>query len=226
MLKEKRIWIVAPLVWLACASMAKAGAQDAPAGAVPAATFGREQASADVRKLAAWIVTSADNQKLPFVIIDKKMAKVFVFGQDGQLRGTAPALLGLSQGDDTVPGIGERKLSSITPEERTTPSGRFVASLGTNLQGKEILWVDYEAAISMHRVVTSNAAERRAQRLATPSPLDNRISYGCINVPVKFYEHVLSPSFKKNSGIVYVLPDRKSMEQVFPGYQASLRTDL
>ena len=165
---------------------------------------------------------SADNQKLPFVIVDKKMAKVFVFLPDGQLRGAAPALLGLSRGDDTVPGIGERKLATMSPDERTTPSGRFVAALGTNLQGKDILWIDYAAAISMHRVVTSNAKERRAQRLASPSPDDNRISYGCINVPVKFYERVLSPAFKQSNGIVYVLPDSKPMAQVFAAYHASL----
>ncbi|MEJ7806443.1 MAG: hypothetical protein WKG03_11060, partial [Telluria sp.] len=84
--------------------------------------------------------------------------------------------------------------------------------------------VDYAAAISMHRVVTSNPAERRAQRLASPSPLDNRISYGCINVPVKFYESVLSPSFKQSSGIVYILPDNKPIEQVFADYHASLKS--
>lgn len=217
-LTETRIRIVASLALLACTCMMRAHAQEAPAGPV----FGQEAASSDVRQLAHWIVASADNKKQPFVIVDKKMAKVFVFRPDGQLRGSAPVLLGLSLGDDTVPGIGERKLSSMGPEERTTPAGRFVAALGTNLQGKDILWVDYEAAISMHRVVTSNAAERRAQRLASPSPLDNRISYGCINVPVKFYEHVLSPSFKQSSGIVYILPDRKPMAEAFAGFDPSL----
>lgn len=217
-MKKNRTWLIAPLASLAFACLAQA----APANAFSGVTFGKEKASRDVRQLAAWIVTSADNKKLPFVIIDKKMAKVFVFLPDGGLRGAAPVLLGLGQGDDTVPGIGERKLSTIAPHERTTPSGRFVAALGTNLQGKDIVWVDYAAAISMHRVVTSNAAERRAQRLASPSALDNRISYGCINVPVKFYERVLSPSFRQSSGVVYILPDSKPMEQVFAAYHASL----
>lgn len=222
MLKQNLTRIVVPLALLACACMPWAWAQAAPAADVPGPAFGREVASLDVRLLATWIVASADNKKMPFVIVDKKMAKVFVFLPDGQLRGAAPALLGLGQGDDTVPGIGERKLSAIAPDERTTPAGRFVAALGTNLDGKDILWIDYAAAISMHRVVTGNKAERRAQRLASPSPLDNRISYGCINVPVKFYERVLSPSFKQSSGVVYVLPDSKPIEQVFAAYHASL----
>ncbi len=176
--------------------------------------------------MADWVVDSGDNHLKPFVIVDKVQAKVFVFDAQGQLRGAAPVLLGLAIGDDSVPGIGERKLSSIRPEERTTPTGRFVASLDRNLKGEEILWVDYETAISMHRVITSNAKERRAQRLDSPSPLDRRISYGCINVPVKFYENVLSPAFTGTDGIVYVLPETRSAREVFGSYDVEERAGL
>lgn len=168
--------------------------------------------------MADWVVDSGDNRNLPFLIIDKVQARVFVFDAHGQLRGAAAALLGMAVGDDSVPGIGERKLSSIRPEERTTPAGRFVAALDRNLHGEEILWVDYDAAISLHRVVTSQPKERRAQRLATPTPLDNRISYGCINVPVKFYENVVSPAFTGTDGIVYILPETRSAREVFGSY--------
>jgi hypothetical protein len=183
--------------------------------------FGHESASQDTRQVAGWVVDSGDNRSLPFVIVDKKDAKVFVFNADGRLRGAAPALLGLAHGDDAVPGIGERKLSTILPEERTTPAGRFVAALGHNLHGGEILWVDYATAISLHPVITSNPKERRAQRLATPTPLDNRISYGCINVPVNFYKNVVSPAFKRTNGIVYVLPETRSLQTVFASHDVN-----
>lgn len=182
------------------------------------ANFEQEIASRDTRYVADWVVDSGDNRSLPFVIIDKRDAKVFVFHADGRLRGAAPALLGLARGDDAVPGIGERKLSSIRPDERTTPAGRFVAALDRNLRGVEILWVDYDTAVSLHRVITTNPKERRAQRLATPTPLDNRISYGCINVPVDFYENVVSPAFRGTNGIVYVLPENRSPQKVFTSY--------
>lgn len=181
------------------------------------ADFKLEPASAETSKLADWIVDSGDNGRLPFVIVDKRGAKVFVFNADGVLRGASAALLGQSSGDDSVPGIGTRKLADIRPEERTTPAGRFVASLGHNLHGGEILWVDYDAAISLHPVVTSNPREQRLQRLASATPLDNRISYGCINVPPKFYEGVVSPSFKQSDGIVYILPETRPASTVFPG---------
>ena len=196
--------------------------QTTPSMPVRLANFGMEVFSSESRKLADWVVDSADNGKLPFMIIDKVQARVFVFDAQGQLRGAASSLLGLAVGDDSVPGIGQRKLSSIRPEERTTPAGRFVASLDRDIHGQEVLWVDYDSALSLHRVVKGQPKERRAERLATPSPLDNRISFGCINVPVKFYEQVVSPSFTGTNGIVYILPETRSAAQVFGSYDVQI----
>ena len=180
------------------------------------ADFLGEPASDDVRRVAEWVVDAHDNLGLPFIIIDKVMARVFLFDAVGRLRGASPALLGLARGDSTVPGIGDRRLSTIRPEERTTPAGRFVASLGHNTGHHDILWVDYANAISLHRVVTSNPKERRLERLAAVSPAERRISYGCINVPVAFYEGTVLPAFAGTTGIVYVLPETRPLRSVFP----------
>lgn len=182
------------------------------------ADFKQEYASWAVRDTANWVVDSGDNLGMPFMIVDKVQARVLLFDAQGELSGAASALLGLAVGDDSVPGIGNRKLSSIRPEERTTPAGRFVASLGRNLRGKEILWVDYENAISLHRVVTSNAKERRAERLASPLTDDKRISYGCINVPVAFFDRHVIPAFSGTNGVVYVLPETRANHKVFTSY--------
>ena len=182
------------------------------------ANFEGEHKSRDTRHMADWVVDSGDNRGVPFVIVDKMDGKVFVFDANGQLRGAAPALVGLARGDDSIPGIGDRQLSDVRPEERTTPAGRFVASLGYNFNGKDVLWVDYNGAVSLHRVVTNEPTERRLQRLATPTPFDNRISYGCINVPAKFFDNVVSPVFTGTYGIVYVLPETRSNSEVFALY--------
>ena len=212
---------------LAAREGAKAPEKQATAAVHPKrASFGQELASEASRSVADWVVDSGDNRNMPFVIVDKAQAKVFVFHADGRLRGAASALLGLAHGDDAVPGIGQRKLSTILPEERTTPAGRFVASLDRNLHGVEILWVDYDTAISLHRVVTSQPKERRAERLASETPLDNRISYGCINVPVKFYNKVVSPAFTGTNGIVYVLPETRSAREVFGSYDVEAHARL
>ena len=183
------------------------------------ADFALERASEAARSIANWVVHSGDNRGMPFAIVDKVDARVYVFFAAGLLRGAAPALLGLARGDDAAPGIGTRPLSRIRAEERTTPAGRFEAALDRSVSGKEILWVDYDNAISMHPVITSNPAEHRAQRLASETVLDNRISYGCINVPAKFFETVVHPAFSGTNGIVYVLPETRHPSKVFASYE-------
>lgn len=156
-----------------------------------------------------------DNQGLPFVLVDKITARVFVFDAEGRLRGASPALVGSARGDTSVPGIGTRKLSSIRPEERTTPAGRFVASLDRALNGEDILWVDYDSGVALHRVVSTSPQQRRLQRMQSSSPEQHRITYGCINVPVKFYDEIVRTTFARTSGIVYVLPETRPAREVF-----------
>jgi hypothetical protein len=81
-----------------------------------------------------------------------------------------------------------------------------------------VLWVDYPDAISLHRVINTNLAERRLERIVSPAPADHRISYGCINVPAKFFDSVVDPTFKDTNGVVYILPEVKEMHAVFPVY--------
>jgi hypothetical protein len=180
------------------------------------ADFGGEPASDDARQVANWVVTSGDNRKLFFVILDKSNTKVFVFEPSGKLRSATPVLIGAARGDDSVDGIGGRPIAQVQPQERTTPAGRFLAEPGRNATGEDVVWVDYDAAVSMHRVRTLEPKERRLERLASPTTDDNRISYGCINMPVEFFETVLKPAFNASYGVVYVLPEVKSLAEVFP----------
>lgn len=174
-------------------------------------------ASPAVQQLKSWVLQTGDNQGLPFVLVDKVNAQVFAFNRDGLLLGATPVLLGLARGDIAPPGIGDRPLSAIGPEDRITPSGRFVASTGENLSGKSVLWIDYAGALSLHPVVTGRPADRRLQRLTSPTSDDNRISYGCINVPAAFFEGIIAPTFKGTAGIVYILPEATPIAEVFPG---------
>jgi hypothetical protein len=178
------------------------------------ANLGREAASRDVHRVADWVAASGDNRGLPFMIVDKVAARVLVFDAQSRILGAAPALLGLGHGDDSVPGIGQRRLATIAPGERTTPAGRFEASLGNDLE-TDVLWIDYEAALSLHRVIVGNPADHRHERLASKTPLDNRISYGCINVPGAFYDRIVVPAFRNIVGIVYILPETRTLEDVF-----------
>lgn len=179
------------------------------------ADFAAQEASADVRQVADWVMDQRDHRGMPFVIVDKQHVRVFVFQPDGKLEGASPALMGSALGDDSVSGIGEREMSAILPHERTTPAGRFVSLPGVNAFGEDIVWVDYAAAVSMHRVRAKDPKERRLERLASATPDDNRISFGCINVPAEFYDTVVKPALGTRRGVVYVLPETRPLQAVF-----------
>lgn len=203
--------------WLAVAGLAL-GLGFSPACLAAVRAYDTDEpaaASSAAGQVKTWVLETADNQGLPFIIVDKVNAQVLAFDRDGRLLGAAPVLLGLAPGDVSPPGIGDSPLSGIAPEDRITPAGRFLASMGENLGGKGILWIDYDAALSLHPVITARASDRRFQRLASATALDNRISYGCINVPVTFFEEVVQPAFNGTVGVVYILPETRSIEDVF-----------
>jgi len=180
------------------------------------ADFGTTGARADVHRVADWAVASADHGTQPFAVVDKVKAMLYVFAPTGRLVGASPILLGLARGDDTVPGIGDKPIAAVRPEERTTPAGRFVAEPGENLGGENVIWVDYDAAVSMHSVRANVKSERRLERLESPDPAEHRISYGCINVPAAFFASVAWPSLGASGGVIYVLPETRPLADVFP----------
>jgi hypothetical protein len=175
----------------------------------------RTELSHDSKNLADWVVDSGDNQGLPFIIVDKREAMVFMFLPDGGFYKASPALIGTTIGDDISPGVGQKKLSEVGIEERTTPAGRFESQLGTSPNKSELLWIDYESGVSMHPVVTSNASEHRLERLSGTKISARRITYGCVNVSSHFYTEAVHPTFKNTSGIVYILPEVHSIKMVF-----------
>lgn len=166
------------------------------------------------RQTVAWVKGQRDLLGQPFVVLDKQLAHAWVFDANARLAGATPVLLGSAKGDDSVPGIGEKPIAAILPHERTTPAGRFPLEPGKNAKGERIYWVDYDAAVSMHRVRSANASERRLDRLATSDVGDNRISYGCINVPEAFYNEVIDGLFASGKGSIYILPETRPISSL------------
>ena len=185
------------------------------------ADFGTGNPSAEAGHMADWVAKTRDADGAEFVLVDKNDARLYVFDGNARLRGSTPVLLGAARGDDSVPDIGLRPIEEVLPQERTTPAGRFVGERGHISRGEDVVWVDYDEGVSIHRVMVTNPKERRLERLATASVEDNRISYGCINVPVAFYETYVRPTFALRRAIVYVLPEVKSVQQVFGWYDVA-----
>ncbi len=168
-----------------------------------------------------WIAASRDNGNLPYIVIDKNAGVLFLLDAEGEVLGEAPILIGVAKGDLATPGIGSKKLSEIGPAEKTTPAGRFLSKYGRAVGNQRVLWVDYATSVALHAVVRGNRRDRRLERLASESPEDKRITYGCINVPTDFYQKTVKPLFAKDGGIVYVLPDTRPLEDVFPQLRAA-----
>ena len=205
-----------PGTWGPGGALASAPAQatvEAPSARL--AELGDADLSDDARLTANWVASTNDHAARPFVLIDKRAARLYVFDAQARLVDDTAVLLGSARGDDSVPGIGDKPIADVLPEERTTPAGRFAGQRGLNIDGEDVVWVDHGAAVSMHRVRAHNPKERRLQRLASDSADDNRISYGCINIPATFFDAHIAPTFSAQRAMVYVMPEQKSLQTVF-----------
>ncbi|WP_280155574.1 hypothetical protein [Piscinibacter sp. XHJ-5] len=202
------------LVAVAVAWMGVCGALPVQAFERTAASAG-EPMSADARFALQWILATRDNHGMPFAVVDKKDARVFIYDARGHLVGATRALLGMARGDHSVPGIGDVPPARIPVADRTTPAGRFVTEPGENHVGEHVVWVDYAAALAIHRVRPDAARDARLQRLASGRPDAQRVSAGCIVVPVDFYDDVVRPTLGQRRGVVYVLPEMRPVREMF-----------
>jgi hypothetical protein len=165
-----------------------------------------QTSSEEVKRVARWVTRSGDNARMPFVLVDKTNARAYSFNPAGVLQAAAPVLLGMAKGDLLL-APNSAAMSEMPPQSRITPAGRVVSRLAIDADGKELLVLDYDASISMHPVVKGTPEEHRAARLKSVTSDDNRISFGCINVPPQFYANFISAPFKHTRGVVYVLPE-------------------
>jgi hypothetical protein len=206
------------------APVKKAPAKSAPAETAPAEASDAEDGtvrSEEATRVADWVAATGDNHALPYAIIDKTNATLLLFDGKGEPLDQVPVLIGIAAGDDATAGVGSKKLAEIGPAEKTTPAGRFLAKFGIPFRKERILWVDYATSVAMHTIPSDAAKkERRRERMLSATPEDNRVTFGCINVPKAFYGKSLRPQFQKKGGYVYVLPDTKPLEEVFPRLRA------
>ena len=202
---------------LGSAAMAgpEVSARDTASSSAARVDFRGQAVSEEARTVARWAFAGGDTRGRPFAVVDKKDARLFVFSAGGRLLGATPALLGLARGDDSAPGVGRKVSTGIPLDERTTPAGRFESEPGRNLSGEAIVWLDYDAAVAIHRLRPAAPSQRRPQRLASGPASDNRISLGCVVVDGDFYDTVVAPTLGRQRGVVYVLPETRDWRSEF-----------
>ena len=187
------------------------------AAAMPAPMDRLQSASKEVLDTVQWVGATKNNEGLPFVVVDKVNARVYAFTPAAQLKATAPVLLGAGTGDMMLVSP-DAPMSAIPPQKRITPAGRYPSRLVIDNHGKVVLLVDGPNLITMHVVAKGTPTQRRAERLASVTSDDNRVSFGCINVPPAFFATVLDPDFRPAQGVVYILPEKQAAARLF-GFQ-------
>ena len=208
-----KLAVAASVAWISSTASALTDTTTRPGE--PLSALETVDASADARYVEHWIHEKGDDHGRPFVIVDKKAARIYVFGAGGTLVGASSTILGQSRGDIPVPGAGQKNPTDLLPYERKTPAGRFESQPGRNLHGEPVVWVDYDTGIAIHRVRPGISQMQRTASLSTEDPNNKRLSLGCVVVPEEFFLSVVLPTLGHVHGTVYVLPEDEPVQAMF-----------
>jgi len=213
----RHVWAPALAALLSLASPA-AQALPQPSAHAPQALQALSEPAA---QLLQWVAHTGNNEGRPYVVVDKRQARLWVFDAQHRRLASSAALLGLTLGDHEVPDIRSRNVATLSRDARITPAGRFVTEPGVNNQGEDVVWLDYEAGLAMHRVRPGLAQAARLKRLAAQVASAQRVSMGCVVLPVAFYEGIIRPLLGRQAGVVYVLPEQSPLQGWLARWQGS-----
>jgi len=155
------------------------------------------------------------NETEPWLLTDKPNSRIYVIDEEGKEIADTTVCLGATKGE--MPNTADLEGNRYT-ETTTTPAGKH--TLGTEitiskedsiLYGGKVISIDgtYYApnsTIAALHVVYPLELELREAAIRTPNPDDNRVSWGCINVPKAFWDKYIAPYIHKGSTI-YITPD-------------------
>lgn len=144
-----------------------------------------------------------------YVIVDKPNAKLYIIGTNKKIVGTMPVLLGQTKGE--TPNMSNPE--SDVAEQATTPSGKYTLTrLPTEegiatYKGKIFNIISKDnAGLAIH-ITYPPEKEKRSKSLNTPTPDDNRMSWGCINVDEEMWDQYIEGNIKNRGATLFILPD-------------------
>lgn len=175
--------------------------------------------SFDAAKTAQWVLDTGDSDGYPFIVTDKVGATMYFFDKNGVLLRKSPVLVGKNVGDF----IGH------TDAGRVTPSGRFEIAPETDATYGNVFsvmgtdMIDSESGdlveVAIHRLSLHDPSENRPKRIATATPLDNRISWGCMNLDNKVMDWAVNKY--PLGGVIYILPETADGRSAFAPFNES-----
>ena len=126
----------------------------------------------------------------PTITVDKKAGTISVYYPDTDKTITEPALIGKVKSDT----LNMATYDNLVKSDYVTPAGTFeiVKMFSWRLNEPMLTFIRGKEAVSaIHPLWMGNPDQKRVQRLQSPTPEDNRITGGCINVDSKFFYSVL-----------------------------------
>jgi len=162
---------------------------------------------------------AARNHDQNFLMVDKLHALLFYF-KNGQPIYSDPVLTGASTADRFTPDILAKSFSEpLTQSQKITPAGRYTVTrdydplYGIIFEINEIHGKDWSLAI--HTVYLGLPHEKRRERLQSPSPHDNLVTYGCMNIDADGIRFLARHLPKKGKTPLYILPRDESATATF-----------
>lgn len=151
-----------------------------------------------------------------FIIADKANAEIHVVSQHGEILASSKALFGKDVSDK----LDIAAYNGLKPfNAKSTPAGIFkTTKMNSPKYGGTILaFIEGDKVLTaFHRVYTGNPAQHRDKRIMSDSPSERRITNGCINVPVEFFDANLEAL--PNGTFVFILPETVKNPKQFSDY--------
>jgi hypothetical protein len=176
---------------------------------------GSEGMTAEAQTVYRAMAPIAERTGKGFFIADKPGGKIHVFGRDGRLIASSPALYGKTPGDELLQ-HGARTLSELNAGP-ITPAGKYeVRFENSDYAGGKLgrlyeLGNDnpsYLGGVAVHSVYLGKPSEGRLGRLASDTPADNKISHGCINTAEPVFVGKIVPNIAElDHGLIFILPE-------------------
>lgn len=140
-----------------------------------------------------------------FLLVDKVEGRIYRISPVGEVIAEDTALVGQHRKDIAVKA---QYFENPDTGDKITPAGTFRIKkyLAERYGGIVLVFLEgpkYAAAV--HRVFLGNPHERRAERLRSSRREDRRITNGCINVPVDFFNKWLEPL--PDGTLMFILPE-------------------
>lgn len=126
----------------------------------------------------------------PTLTVDKSLGKLIIYYPDTKSTVETPVLTGASKEDYLNLSI----YNNDMPHDSITPIGTYITHhmYSTKLEEPILSFITgFTKIAAIHPLWMENPNQKRVNRLKSPTPFDNHITNGCINIDPKFFSRYL-----------------------------------